>query len=127
MDQESLVCCSLVSGRIVKTIRCRHIGRRRNVDLAAVSNAQFLYPYLKSCALHRKSSTGTCGTVDDSVRILGKRESQDPELPKECLKLVGEEPTSVMPDGKTRQRNSPRYRNRRAFQKTQRRMYDCRT
>ena len=53
---------------------------------------------MKSCALHRESSGDTYGFVDDSVRILGKRESQDPEFPKEYLKLVGEEPTSVMAD-----------------------------
>ena len=35
------------------TIPRRFIDRCRNVDLAAVSNAQFFYPYLKSCALHR--------------------------------------------------------------------------
>jgi hypothetical protein len=40
-------------GGIVTTIPRRFIDRCRNVDLAAVSNAQFLYPYLKSCALHR--------------------------------------------------------------------------
>jgi hypothetical protein len=28
-------------GRSVTTIACRHIGWRRNIDLAAVSNAQF--------------------------------------------------------------------------------------
>ncbi len=49
------------------------------------SDAQFFCPYLKSCALHRKSSDGTCGSADDSVRILGKRESK-------------EEPISFMPD-----------------------------
>jgi hypothetical protein len=40
-------------GGIVTTIPRRFIDRCRNVDLAAVSNAQFCYPYLKSCALHR--------------------------------------------------------------------------
>jgi len=38
------------------------------------------------------------GPPGRSVRILGKRESKDPEFQKEYLKLVGEEPTSVMPD-----------------------------
>ncbi len=62
------------------------------------SDAQFFCPYLKSCALHRKSSDGTCGSADDSVRILGKEESQDLEFQKEYLKLVDEEPISVMPN-----------------------------
>jgi hypothetical protein len=66
--------------------------------LPGTNDDAFFYPCLKSCALHRESSGDTYGSVDDSVRILGKRESQDPEFPKEYLKLVGEEPTSVMSD-----------------------------
>src|SRR5439155_8285578 len=60
------------------------------------------------------SSRGTRGVADDPVRILGKNESQDPEFEKEYLSTQG--------DAKTRQRTSARYRNRRAFQKNQRRM-----
>jgi 23S rRNA maturation mini-RNase III len=33
-----------------------------------------------------------------SLRIVGKRESKDPEFQKEYLKLVDEEPTAVIPD-----------------------------
>jgi hypothetical protein len=36
----------------------------------------------KSRALHPEPSVGTCGAADDSVRILGKVESQDPEFQK---------------------------------------------
>jgi hypothetical protein len=43
-------------GRIVTTIPRRFIDRCRNVDFSRTSNAQFLYPYLKSCALHPESS-----------------------------------------------------------------------
>jgi len=84
---------------------------------------------LKSCALHPDSSGGTCGAADDPVRILGKRESKDPEFQKEYLKLIGEEPTlgRAQWDGKTRQRTSARYGNRRAFRKSQQKMYDCKT
>jgi hypothetical protein len=42
-------------GRIVTTIPRRFIDRCRNVDFSRTSNAQFLYPYLKSCALHPES------------------------------------------------------------------------
>jgi hypothetical protein len=66
--------------------------------LARTSNARFFNPCLKSCALYPESSGGTCGSADDSVRILGRGESQDPEFQKESLKLVDEKPTSVMPD-----------------------------
>jgi hypothetical protein len=45
---------------------------------------------LKSCALHRESSGGTCGAADDTVRILGKNESQDPEFEKEYLSYPNE-------------------------------------
>jgi hypothetical protein len=48
--QESLRCCSLVSYRVVTTIAWRHIGKRRNVDLAAVSNTQFLSVLEELCA-----------------------------------------------------------------------------
>ena len=62
------------------------------------NDAQFFYPCLKSCALHRESSGGTCVAADDSVCILGKRESK-------------EEPISFMPMEKL-VRGLPRYRNR---------------
>ena len=66
--------------------------------------------------LHPESSGGACGSADDSVRILGKRASKDPEFQKEYLKLVGEEPTSVMPDEMEKLiRELPRYRNRHAI------------
>jgi hypothetical protein len=45
-----------------------------------------------------ESSGGSCGSADDRVRTCGKRESEDPEFQKEYLKLVGEEPTSVVPN-----------------------------
>jgi hypothetical protein len=78
--------------------------------LPGTSDAQFLYPCLKSCALYRESSGGTCGSADDPVRILGESESQDPEFQKEYLKLIGEEPTSVMPnDMEKLVRELPRY------------------
>jgi hypothetical protein len=69
--QESLRCCSLVSYRVVTTIACRHIGKRRNVDLAAVSNAELLSVLEELCA--RKSSDGTVGAANDTVHIVGKR------------------------------------------------------
>ena len=69
-------------GRVVTKIPRRFIDRCRNVDLAAVSNAQFFYPCLKSCALHPESSGGTCGAADDRVRILGKWKSKNPEFQK---------------------------------------------
>ena len=53
---------------------------------------------MESCALHPDSSGGTCGSGDDSVRILGKRESKDPEFQKGYLKPIDEEPTRVMPN-----------------------------
>ena len=58
----------------------------------------FFYPCLKSCAHHCESSDGTRGAADDSVCILGKRESK-------------EEPISFMPMEKL-VRGLPRYRNR---------------
>jgi hypothetical protein len=88
--------------------------------------AQFFYPCLKSC-------TGVeqwhLWAADDSVRILGKRESKDPEFQKEYLNLVGEGPASVTPDEIEKLvRELPRYRNRRAFQKNQRdECNDCKT
>jgi hypothetical protein len=66
--------------------------------LTRTSNARFFYPCLKSCALHPESDDDICGCADDPVRILGKRESKDPEFQKEYLKLVDEEPTPVMPN-----------------------------
>jgi len=56
------------------------------------------YPCLKSCALHPELIDGTCGSGDDSVRIVGKWKSKELEFQKEYLKLVDEEPTSVMPN-----------------------------
>jgi hypothetical protein len=53
---------------------------------------------LKSCALHPDSSGGTCESADNPVRILGKRESKDPEFQKGYLKPIDEEPTRVMPN-----------------------------
>ena len=53
---------------------------------------------MKSCALHRESNGGICGCADDSVRTLGKVESQDPEFQKVYLKLIDEEPTPVIPN-----------------------------
>jgi hypothetical protein len=50
---------------------------------------------VKSCT---RVEPGTRGSADNPVRILGKRQSQDPEFQKEYLKLVGEEPTSVVPN-----------------------------
>ena len=50
------------------------------LTLPITSDAQFPYPCLESCALHRESNGGTCGVVDDSVRILEKCESQDPKF-----------------------------------------------
>src|SRR5262245_15377212 len=49
-DQESLRCCRFGFGRAVTRIACRHIGKRRNVDLAALSNAQSLSVLEKLCA-----------------------------------------------------------------------------
>ena len=49
------------------------------------------------CALHPQSSGGIRGSANDSVRILGKVESQDPKFQKKYLKLIDEEPTLVMP------------------------------
>jgi hypothetical protein len=45
-----------------------------------------------------ESRGGTCGAADDSIRILRKSESQDPEFQKKYPKLVGEEPTPVIPN-----------------------------
>ena len=62
------------------------------------SDGQFFILCLKSCAFNPESSRGTCGSVDDSGRIVGKIESKKLEFQKEDLKLVGAESTSVMPD-----------------------------
>ena len=62
----------LVSGRAVTRIACRHIGKRRNVDLAALVMPS-LFIVLKSFALHAQSSGGARGAGDDSVRILQPR------------------------------------------------------
>ena len=83
---------------------------------------------MKSCALHTKPSGGTCGATDGPVRILGKRENKDPELQKASLKLVGEEPTSVMPNEiEMLVKELPCDSSHLAFPKEQRRMYDCKT
>jgi len=55
-----------------------------------------------------------------------KGESQDPEFQKVYLKLIDEEPTWVMPN-EIEKLVSELPRDRRAFQKNQRRMYDCKT
>ena len=57
-----------------------------------------LSPGVKSCALHPESSGGTCGTVDQPVRILGKCESKDPEFQKKYLKLRRKETISIVPN-----------------------------
>jgi Cation transporting ATPase, C-terminus len=58
----------------------------------------------------------------DPVRILGESESQDSEFQKKYLKLVGEEPTPVMPNEMEKLvRELPP--DRHAFQNNQRRMY----
>jgi hypothetical protein len=67
-------------GRVVTTSACRHTAKCRNVDLVAVSDAQFFYQYLASCALHSKSCSGTCATTDDGVLVLGKSESKHSEF-----------------------------------------------
>jgi hypothetical protein len=64
--------------------------------LVRTSDAQSFIRRAKSCALHPESSGGTCGSGDDSVRIVGKWKSKELEFQKEYLKLVGEEPASVM-------------------------------
>ena len=53
---------------------------------------------LEELCVSSRVEGGTCGSADDSVRILGKEESQDLEFQKEYLKLVDEEPISVMPN-----------------------------
>jgi hypothetical protein len=57
---------------------------------------------VKSCALHPESSDATCESADDSIRILGKRESKDPEFQKGYRKPIDEEPTGVMPNAMER-------------------------
>ena len=56
--------------------------------LPGTSDAQFFYQCLESCALHPQSSGGIRGSANDSVRILGKVESQDPKFQKKYLKLI---------------------------------------
>jgi hypothetical protein len=50
---------------------------------------------VKSCT---RVEPGTRGSADNPVRILGKRESQDPEFQKGYLKLIDKESTRVMPN-----------------------------
>jgi hypothetical protein len=60
---------------------------------------------------------------DDPVRILGKGASQDLEFQKGYPKLIDEEPMWIMPNNmENLVRELPRDRD--AFQKSQRRMYD---
>jgi len=66
--------------------------------VARTSRRPIFFIVLKNCALHPDSSGGTCGAADDPVRILGKRESKDPEFQKGYLKPIDEEPTRVMPN-----------------------------
>jgi hypothetical protein len=49
--------------------------------------------------------------ADNPVRILGKRESKDPEFQKGYLKPIDEEPTGIMPNAieKICQRASAHY------------------
>jgi hypothetical protein len=76
------------------------------------SDGQFFILCLKSCALYPESSGDTCGSVDDSGRIVGKIESKELEFQKEDLTLVGAEPTSIMPNDMEKLiRELPRYRN----------------
>src|SRR6266576_240009 len=80
--------------RVVTTISRRGIDRcrisRRRIDKCRSVELylrrvmpSFLYVLEELCA---------------SLRIVGKRESKDPEFQKEYLKLVDEEPTAVIPD-----------------------------
>jgi hypothetical protein len=80
--------------RVVTTITCRYIGKRRNVDL---TDAQFFYRLEELCASSRFEGCTREG-ADNPVRILGKRESNDPEFQKGYLKPIDEEPTGVMPN-----------------------------
>jgi hypothetical protein len=61
--------------------------------LARTSSAQFFIRALKSCALYREWNSGIGGSVDDSVRIVGKWKSKELEFQNE--KLVSEEPTRM--------------------------------
>jgi hypothetical protein len=73
----SLICCSFGFGRVMTTIACRHIGRCRNADLAAVSNARFFHEEAKSCTRLKRQQLWA---ADDSVHIVGKRECKNPEF-----------------------------------------------
>ena len=101
----------------------RHVLKCRLSQGGAIP---FFYLCLKSCALRSKPSDGPCGAADDSVRIVGNWKSKELEFQKEYLKLVNEEPTPVMPN-EMEKLVSELSRDRRAFQKNQRRMYDCKT
>jgi hypothetical protein len=67
-----------------------------------------------------ESSGGTCGSADDSVRILGKRGNKDPEFQKEYLscplrcKNSSEKFRAIQTSSRFSKQN-------------QRRMYDCKT
>jgi hypothetical protein len=66
-------------------------------------------PSFLCCALHPELSDATYGSA---VRIVGKWKSKELEFQKEYLKLVGAEPTWIMPnDMKKLIRELPRYRN----------------
>jgi hypothetical protein len=60
-----------------------------------MSNAQSFHQGVKSCTQVERRHLWAAG---DPVRILGAGESQDPELQKEYLKLVGEKPTPLVPN-----------------------------
>jgi hypothetical protein len=80
--------------RVVTTISRRGIDRCRNISTT--------YRQVSKCrSLSETSDTQFSIRAEElcaSLRIVGKRESKDPEFQKEYLKLVDEEPTAVIPD-----------------------------
>jgi hypothetical protein len=82
----------------VTTIACRRIGKCRNVDCSSDEpTPNFFYRLEELCAPSRFEGCTREG-ADNPVRILGKRESKDPEFQKGYLKPIDEEPTGVMPN-----------------------------
>ena len=65
--------------------------------VARTSRRPIFFVVLKNCALHPDSRAAPVKGADNPVRILGKRESKDPEFQKGYLKPIDEEPTGVMP------------------------------
>jgi hypothetical protein len=63
--------------------------------LPGTSDAWSFHQGVKSCT---RADPCHAETVDDLVRIVGKWERKELEFQNEYLKLVGEEPTSVVPD-----------------------------